>query len=170
PHSTSVYGLAITRNADNRYYNNVFLSVNDEINKTSWNPWWIGRGTYGLGVYDGYYPMYVDGNVYIDEAVPFPGEDNSLHLPTHEPGIRIEERGEHVYLHLQMAGQFADFKVPNIGSEMLGRVNTSDAVYEKADGTPFVLDIDYFGQPRQENTLPGPIHLLDEGTIELKIW
>lgn len=170
PHSTSVYGHTVTRNADNRFYNNIFFSVDEETNRSVWNPWWIGRGTYGLGVYDGYFPMYVDGNVYLEGAEPFPGEDHALHLPGHDPEIQVEKRGDEVYLHLNLPSAMTKFKVPRIRSEMLGRVNTSDALYENADGTPFAINRDYSGQAREETTSPGPFDQeANDGTV-IKVW
>jgi len=171
PHVTAVLGRAITHNADNRFFNNLFSSVDRETNLKMPNHWWVDRGSYGLGIYQGYYPMYVDGNVYYHEAETFPGENNALHLPKTDPGIRVEERGKEVYLHLKIDGSILQMNNPLIDTKVLGRVKTSDMWFENADGSPFEINEDYFGKKRKrENPKPGPFSELQPGEMVIRIW
>ncbi|MDR3252175.1 MAG: right-handed parallel beta-helix repeat-containing protein, partial [Tannerella sp.] len=61
PHQTDVAGLSIILNGDDRFYNNLFLSVNPDE-----------KQVYGLDIYNkAGYPSYADGNVYYNKAKPF---------------------------------------------------------------------------------------------------
>ena len=171
PHSTAVYGRAVTRNADNRYYNNIFSAVEEKTTDIMPNPWWKTRGSFGLGLYAGYFPMYVDGNVYYNGAEGFPGEPHSLRKPDFDPRIRIEERGEEVFLHMRWDTSVNTLKNRIITTALLGRVNTSDCPYERADGSEMVLDLDYFGKARTgKNPVPGPFSEPGSGKVSLKVW
>jgi hypothetical protein len=171
PHATMVYGRTITRNGDNRYYNNIFSSVDDETTDDHPNSWWETRGSYGLGIYDGYAPMYVEGNVYYKGAEKYPLEQRSIYMPDFDPKIRIEERGDDVYLHIVLDGSIKNLTNNIISTEVLGRVKTSDAKYENPDGSPMMLDTDYFGKPRnKQDTFAGPFENPGTGKLVLKVW
>ena len=65
PHSTEVAGLSIILGGDDRFYNNLFATVDFENSDKA-------LGSFGLKGYEKTaYPMYVDGNVYYGAAVPF---------------------------------------------------------------------------------------------------
>lgn len=65
PHSTEVAGLSIIPGGDDRFYNNLFATVDFENSDKA-------LGSFGLKGYEKTaYPMYVDGNVYYGAAVPF---------------------------------------------------------------------------------------------------
>ena len=171
PHSTAVLGRVVTRNGDNRYLNNIFCAVDEETNRRMPNPWWIGRGSYGLGTYTGYHPMYVDGNIYYHGAEEYPDELNVVFRPEHDPEIRIEERDGGVYLHMKLDGSMKSLRNKIVTTEILGRVKTSDARYEQADGTPLLIDTDYRGQSRNpDDPSPGPIEDPGEGEIVIQVW
>jgi hypothetical protein len=171
PHSTSVYGRVITRNADNRYYNNVFSAVDEETNRAMWNPWWIGRGSYGLGIYTGYLPMYTDGNAYFKGAEAYPDEENKIYDPGFDPGIRVEEKGDEVYLHIKYPENFRSLDTQLITTELLGRVKTSDAKYEQPDGSPLAIDLDYLGNARDRaKPVSGPFEISSTGELQIRVW
>jgi hypothetical protein len=171
PHSTTVFGRYISPNADNRYYNNWFTSVDREVNEAMPNGWWIDRGSYGLGIYRGYSPMYVDGNVYFREAEYYPGETNYLKLPESNPRTRIEERGEEVYLHVNLDPSIKSLKTGKVDTELLGRAKVPDAWFENPDGSPVVIDRDYFGNMRNPNNpTSGPFESVYAGESIIKIW
>lgn len=171
PHTTAVLGRTITRNADNRFYNNVFSSVDRETNLNLPNHWWVGRGSYGLGIYEGYFPMYVEGNTYLLEAEPFPNEKNALHLPGTDPEIKVEERGEEVYLHLNIPSTLVKMFSFPVNTNILGRSKTADMRFENSDGSPLTILEDFFGKQRSsEAIIPGPFATLKEGKTTLKVW
>lgn len=171
PHSTVVLGRAITKNADNRYYNNWFTSVDRMVNEQMPNGWWIDRGSYGLGIYQGYSPMYVDGNIYFMDAEPFPKESNQLKVPGLNPRIRLEERENEVYLYVNFDSSILSSKAQLIDTELLGRAKVSEMWFENKDGSPLVIDRDYFGYKRnKDKPVAGPFEPLDTEMKKIKIW
>ncbi len=171
PHSTQVYGRTISDNADNRFYNNIFTTVEKKVNDTMPNNWWMNRGTYGLGIYDGYCPMYVNGNVYLKGAKKYPGEKNAVVLPDHDPEIKLEERGDKVFLHLRLPQSIKDMQNEVINTGMLGRVNTSDMRFVAPDGSSLLFNTDYWGESRnKENTWPGPFENPGTGKVVIRVW
>lgn len=171
PHSTLILGRAITQNADNRFYNNWFNSVDPDVNEQMPNGWWIDRGSYGLGIYRGYSPMFVDGNIYFKDAESFVDEVNQLNLPNLNPRIRIEEIGDEVFLHFIITSNINAIKVKLIDSEILGRAKVSGMWFENQYGSPITIDRDYFGNNRKRNSIPsGPFESLDLEIQKIKIW
>jgi hypothetical protein len=115
--------------------------------------------------------MYVDGNIYYHGAEEYPDELNVVFRPEHDPEIRIEERDGGVYLHMKLDGSMKSLRNKIVTTEILGRVKTSDARYEQADGTPLLIDTDYRGQSRNPNDpSPGPIEDPGEGEIVIQVW
>ena len=171
PHQTQVWGHAITRNGDNRFFNNIFLSVDDEVTDTMPNPWWKDRGGVGLKLYQAYFPMYVNGNVYLKGADPYPQEKSSLHLPEHDTRLRIEERGDEVWIRINIPKKLARMRVAVIDSDDLGSAKVPDARFEQPDGSDWILNLDYFGKERPEGSnTPGPFIDAGKGEIELRVW
>ncbi len=170
PHGTQVWGTAITKNADNRFFNNAFYAIPDSITAITPNNWWAKRGSYGLGVYNGYFPMYVEGNAYFNEAEIFDNEKNALHALNNDLLVNLDDRGEEVFLTLRIPNR----PPPETGiitSEKLGRAKVSDALFENPDESPIVIDYDYFGKQRNmKNPTIGPFEGLTPGTIEIKVW
>ncbi len=87
PHSTKLAGLEKTRGGDNRFYNNVFVGGVSEV-----EGWFTGlKALQGLKAYERVeLPMYVDGNVYFNEAEHFIDEKNFIESALN-PGISISE-------------------------------------------------------------------------------
>ena len=171
PHTTRGFGRIITRNADNRYYNNIFSSVDPETVTAMPNHWWENRGSYGLGIYNGYSPMYVDGNVYYKDAKIFNDEDHSVHISNYDPKIRLEDKGEEVFLHFSFDTSIGELENKLISTTMLGRAKTPDMKFENADGSPFTIDRDYFDKQRNsQNPFPGPFESPGSGTMVIKVW
>lgn len=171
PHTTAVLGKAITHNADNRFYNNIFSSVDRATNLQMPNHWWVDRGSYGLGIYKGYFPLYIQGNAYFMEAEPYPEKGPFLHLPNFDPELEIEEKGAEVYLHVNVHPALLEIDTEPIHTRMLGRVKTSDMWFENADGTPLEINKDYFGKKRAlEAPMTGPFSNLKPGKTKIKVW
>ena len=56
-------------------------------------------------------------------------------------------------------------------SEMLGKAKIPGLPYENADGSPLVIDIDYFGAKRNPNApSAGPFENPASGQLKLKVW
>ncbi len=161
PHSTKVAGLEITKCGDDRYYNNIFVGGVKEIhNRKS-----------GLGVYKNTeLPMFIDGNVYLNGAKLFANESN-FQESDYNPNIQIKEKEDGTYLLMNL--EKAIFKMKNITvtTELLGKAKIPNLNYENPDGTPFTIDVDYFGNARNKrNPSAGPFEKPGIGNVNLKVW
>ena len=62
-------------------------------------------------------------------------------------------------------------KRPVVSSALLGKASISGAAFENRDGTPLLIDTDYFGNKRAgDNPAPGPFAWDGQSTIRAKVW
>jgi hypothetical protein len=171
PHGTQVWGHAITQNGDNRYFGNVFFAVPENVTDTMMNPWWKKRGTYGLELYQAFFPMYVSGNMYFGGALPFPDEKGHVYDPDQIPGLKIIEIDDQVWIEFDASKDWKNSNSPIISSEDLGRAKVPDMPFETPDGSQWIFDQDFFGTIRGEkNNTAGPFVELEKGFNRIRIW
>ncbi len=152
-HSTEVAGLSSIRGGDNRFHNNILAGD-------------------GLDVYNqAVLPVTADGNVYLNGAKPFKGEENLIHKPEFNPDIRLIEEKDGVYLELRLPKAIDNQDNKPVTSKLLGKARVSGTVYENPDGSPVTIDSDYFGTKRNKrNPTPGPFESRGTGRLRLKVW
>lgn len=161
PHSTKVAGLKTTSCGDNRYFNNIFVGgVVEGQDMLS-----------GLGAYaETAFPMFVDGNVYLNGARPFEQEENQLVLAD-DPGIQVEETEAGVILSMTMGKSPGRLKNQLVNTDLLGKAIIPDQGFENPDGTEITIDTDYFGERRNlKNPLPGPFNFYGRENIHVQVW
>jgi alpha-N-arabinofuranosidase len=153
-HSTQVAGLKNIAGGDDRFYNNIFA------------------GSDGLAPYaQAAQPIYAAGNIFLKGARPAPPEEDALVLPDFDPGIRLVEKSDGVYLHLTLEKAWLSRPRSLVTTERLGRAKTPDLPYEQRDGSPYRLDRDYFGARRSaDHPCPGPFELPEGGEQTLRVW
>jgi hypothetical protein len=161
PHTTIMMGLKETLGGDNRYYNNIFIGGVEEGK----------RSKPGLGIYEKTkFPMFVNGNVYLNGANSFTEEKEKLEIDTN-PEIRILEKEDGVYLIMNMDEKIAEMENQIITSKILGKAKIPDARFENQDGSPILIDYDYFAKKRnKQNPVAGPFANFNIGNIRLKVW
>jgi len=71
-------------------------------------------------MYDTREPSKTGGNVHLNGAQPYSRETNPLVLAAADPGVRIEERGENVYLHLAVPPEAAQAATSLVTTETAG--------------------------------------------------
>ena len=154
-HSTAVAGLRNIEGGDDRFFNNLFVAYD------------------GLAPYDkATRPSQMAGNVFLKGAKPCKLEQDPVVLPQFDPGIKLVEEKDGIYLHLTLDKSWAE-KPPRqlITTERLGKATIPDLPYEQPDGTPLKIDTDYFGKKRSEaNPSAGPFDNPEEGKLKLKVW
>jgi len=153
-HSTAVAGLRNIPGGDDRFYGNILVNRGFEnYDKT------------GL-------PLWMNGNVFLNKAQPSRFEKSALVRPDFDPGIKLIEKPDGLYLEITLDKAWArQTSRPLVTTDLLGKAKIPDLPYERPDGTPYRLDTDYFGKKRNAaNPFPGPFELAEGGKQLLKVW
>ena len=152
-HSTEVAGLAPNASGDERYYNNILVNG-------------------GLAEYDrAKLPVFMAGNVFLNGAKPSTHEPNALVLSQVNPEIKLVEKSDGTYLQIIGYEAWAGQQHQLVTTDLLGRAKTPNLRYEQPDGSPYLIDADYFGRKRNPaNPFPGPFEAVEGGEIALKVW
>ena len=161
PHETGMAGLRTTKCGDNRYFNNIFVGgVKESKNAQS-----------GLGVYNKTeLPMFVDGNVYMNDARTFKNEKNRLSFK-YNPEIQLEEKEGEIFLTMFWTKEINKMKNKVINTELLGTAEIPGLRYENPDGSPLVVEYDYFeNEKSMKNPNVGPFEKPGNGEITIKVW
>jgi alpha-N-arabinofuranosidase len=153
-HSTEVAGMLNIKGGDDRFYNNLVIKPG------------------GLDGYDkATLPMQIQGNVYYNGARPCFKETNYLKKAEFNPEVKVVEKGDNVFLQITLDDFWHVVDNPLVTTTLLGRAKIPNEAYENPNGTPFRIDIDYFGKKRNEaNPSAGPFENPGEGKLKLKVW
>ena len=162
PHSTEIAGLKQSQGGDDRFYNNIFVGGVSE------RPGFFS----GLKSYNNVeLPMFVDRNVYLNGANPYQKEVNLLKLD-YNPDIQIDEKGDGIYLTMNLDKSISKMKNQLVSTELLGSVMIPKQQYENPDGSAIIINTDYFGNKRDKrNPTPGPFENPVTGKLfTQKVW
>jgi hypothetical protein len=170
PHSTEVAGLSTIFSGDYRCYNNIFLGTGPVLSNDRKSTNVIFH--YGLvGFNEAKLPVWINGNIYYDKAVEYKGETDFIRNPDFKPKMEISTEGNNVFLTYSLSGQTSDIKTQLITTGMLGKAKMPKESFENPDGTPIIIDTDYFGNKRSgTNPSPGPFENPGKGLLKLKVW
>ncbi len=170
-HSTALAGLSSTRGGDDRFYNNILIG-NTDAAANARDPKSQRVSGFGLWVYDTReLPLQTGGNVYYNGARPYSNETDPLILSSIDPEIRMEEQDDGVYLHLTLGPAVRKATTRRVTTALLGKAKIPGLAYENADGSPVIIDYDYFGKPRAEaSPSPGPFEKIGQGDLRIKVW
>jgi alpha-N-arabinofuranosidase len=152
-HSTEVAGLHGNASGDERYYNNIFVNG-------------------GLAAYDPTkLPVFMAGNVFLKGAKPSKHESNPLVQPDVNPGVKLAEGSDGMYLEITFDKLWALQQRQVVTTVLLGKAKIPDLPYEQADGSPLIIDEDYFYKRRDKaNPSAGPFENPGDGKLTLKVW
>jgi alpha-N-arabinofuranosidase len=173
-HSTTVAGLAITSGGDDRFYNNLF--VGDGKTPTAAQRGNLSQPrnitSYGLWGYDGRpFPLFTGGNVYFHGAEPYTREVQPLVLTTNNPSLRVTTERGRTLLTLNPGRSLAEARTQPVTTALLGEAKLPGLPYVNADGSPVIVDTDYFGRRRSKSRpTPGPFERPGNGSLSLKVW
>jgi hypothetical protein len=160
PHSTDIAGLTTVLGGDDRLYNNLIVGKGNKQNE------------YGLKTYDNAkLPVWIEDNAYLNCAVNSRKEINMIYEGTFDPSIRLDDKGNEVYLTISFGNAVKDASLKMIDSEKLGAAKIPRAVFENSDGTSFKSNLDYFGNERPaDHIIPGPFAAVKEGVNVIRLW
>ncbi|MDY4976866.1 MAG: right-handed parallel beta-helix repeat-containing protein [Clostridia bacterium] len=182
-HTVEVSGYVCVYGEDDRWYQNIFAGETEEA-----DGWRLGTSQYngcptsieeyakeehelaGEGSDEtGRQPAYINGNCYFNGAEAFDQEkDHFIDAGRIYPQL-ADEDGK-VYLEIKIPQEIQKVNTMLIGTENLEPPRISEQPYENPDGTPIVLDEDYFGEIRTNQPTPGPIEALQSGRQRILLW
>ncbi|MGZ9586439.1 right-handed parallel beta-helix repeat-containing protein [Paenibacillus marinisediminis] len=157
-HSTDLAGLHAIEGGDDRLYNNLFVDHENQI---------------GLSKYDtAAYPVFMDGNVFLNGAKPSIHEAAPLIAEQCDPDIQLVIEEDAAYLHLTCDMDWKNQRSRKlVTTSLLDQSRISGLPYEDTDGKPFRMNTDYFGHVRDENNpYPGPFEMTGDGRQVIKVW
>ena len=183
PHTTQVAGTAVVYGGDDRYYNNLFVGGRDiencgtagyNANTASIEEYVEQVKSQGVGDLEQFkkveQPVYVSGNAYLNGAEGYKREKESLTDTAFDPGVKIVEKGDEVYLEMNAEQSMLDIPTETVCTGTLGTARIVDAIYDDPDGNPITFDTDYTGAHRSEKPVAGPIEELKPGFNSIKVW
>ena len=183
PHSTQVAGTAVVYGGDDRFYNNIFVGgegIKDcgtagfNPNTASYEEYVEQVLSHGVGDLEVFLkteqPVYIDANAYLNGAEGFDREKNGYHSKAFDPGVKIAEEEDAVYLEMNVEKEMLDIPAKTVSTETLGTVRIVDAIFDDPNGEPIVLDTDYTGAHRAEKPVVGPVEGLKAGFNRMKVW
>jgi hypothetical protein len=172
-HSTTVAGLVDTKGGDDRFHNNIFVGGGERLKSEQKGDLkeirWIS--SHGLWGYDGReHPLATGGNVYYRGAEPYARETGATVLAATDPEVKLARRGESFVLQIRLGPELKEAATALVTTETLGKAKVPALPYEKADGSPLAVDVDFFGQKRSASRpTPGPFEGPGAGALELRV-
>ena len=111
------------------------------------------------------------GNVFLKDAKPSKHESNPLAQPNVNPAIKLVEKSDGMYLEITLDKIWAQQQRQVVTTDLLGKARIPDLPYEQPDGSPYHINVDYFGKKRKAaNPFPGPFELPEGGRHVLRVW
>jgi hypothetical protein len=155
PHSLDIIANATPNQNDDHFYNNLFV------------------GPKGLSAYDEFQlQIKATGNVYLKGARPSTGDTDAVVAKEFNPEIKLTNQDGQWWLEMKVDPAWMTApKRPVVNSALLGKASVSGAPFANRDGSPLLLDTDYFGNKRSgDNPAPGPLVWDGKPTIRAKVW
>ncbi|MCR5544580.1 MAG: right-handed parallel beta-helix repeat-containing protein [Eubacterium sp.] len=182
-HRTEVAGFMTILHGDDRVYNNIIIqSYPIDETKTPQNFDYNHAGTAPFDIFPtyeewisnfmmdrepdmnalakyhfGHLPTWIDGNAYFNGSNVYAKEKhNFVNTGDNLEFELIPKEDGSFTLNTNLYDLMKDFRVDIIDSDVLGKAFEPEQRFENPDGSTIVFDKDYFGNPRDGKTLPGP--------------
>ncbi len=177
-HRTEVAGFMSILHGDNRIYNNIFVQGypithadedNEQVGTFVFDEYptydeWIGwfeldqpaRMVKMADYHFSHLPVWSEGNVYLDGAIPWKHEKNKLVKDDAGAVVKLVENEDGCYLESNLAEIVDRFRCGIITSDILGYAFEPEQRFENTDGTAIVFDGDYLGEHHGLSAMPGP--------------
>ncbi len=187
-HRTEVAGFMTILHGDDRIYNNIFVQ-NYPVTDASKTPEDNDYSVVGTAPFDifplyeewisnfmmdrepdmnalatfhfGHLPVWIDGNAYFNGATICKHEKAFLNDTDHEINVKLTGTEGSYRLATDLPTHLGSFNVPILDSGALGKAFEPEQRFENPDGTDIVFDTDYFGNKRENASIPGPFATAD---------
>lgn len=186
PHSTQVAGVTFVYGGDDRFHGNIFggcmlpdregcfcgtAGYNGCL--TTWDEYTTEVMALGSGDLENFervpQAVFIRQNVYFYGALAFQGEEEK-YVSSKKLPVSIWEDNGTVWLEIDVEDSFYEFSSGVVDSEQLGKVRIVEMPYESPSGYPVILDTDFLGEKRNDNSPAGPFAHLHKGKNRIKIW
>ena len=109
-------------------------------------------------IHFGHLPVWCEGNVYMNGALPDKNEVNGLYSEKTDQEIKVElkDKDGQYYIETNLYEKMKSFTGRMIHTDILGKAFEPEAQFENPDGTPIRFDKDFFGNHRGVDVIPGP--------------
>ncbi|MHC5116875.1 MAG: DUF1565 domain-containing protein [Planctomycetota bacterium] len=153
-HSTEIAGIDNIPGGDSRFYNNILVNCGFEKYENA------------------EFPLWMAGNVFLNDAKPLQWEKSALVHNSFDPDIKLLGKPDGKYLQIKLDTSWStQASRPLVTTELLGKTNMGNLPYVKPDQRPYRLDTDYVGTKRNvANPSAGPFEFNINGKQTLKIW
>ncbi len=173
-HSTALAGLTQIRGGDSKFFNNILIGngeIPDDIPNGD-DKHFNGLRGFGTWMYNvREYPLTIGGNAYFHGAQPYYEEARPLVLNDHAPKAEIVEEGEKVFLRINLGNNLKQAVTSQVTTKRLGQARVPRLGYENVDGSPLVIDTDFFGNKRSEtDPTTGPFENPGQGSLKIRVW
>ena len=178
---------------DDRWINNIFIKTPappyDIFEKANRPKRKEGTMGFGLAMYDEHpsaltetesaisemsnvkLPVMAENNLYLNGAVQHKSGLNEVVFKNAETEIRIEEKGDGIYLYLNTKGDFRNVESKILNSFGFDEAMVPEVLFDNPDGTPVLFNVDYFNASKERNSnLAGPISNLSIKNNTVKLW
>ncbi|GAB2319754.1 hypothetical protein IRB23SM22_20150 [Alkalibacterium sp. s-m-22] len=115
-------------------------------------------------------PVSMDGNLYLNEAVPSSQETNAATL--REKVFHIESNPVEGMVHIEISqpASLGEHSEAMVTTDMLGKTYHAEMAFEKPDNSPYRFDTDYFSNSRTDTRVtPGPFRLDQNTTLIFEV-
>lgn len=112
-------------------------------------------------------PVWIDGNVYLAGASSYKNEAHKLSNADDKVFVEVEQDNDGTLLKTNIYDLIKDFTVPMISSDTLGQAFEPEERYENPDGSDIVFNVDYMGNKRSTEIIPGPF---STGVDQQMVW
>jgi hypothetical protein len=103
-----------------------------------------------------YLPVWAEGNAYFDGAKAWKKEKGNLVDTENQVTVELTEKDGKPVLQTNVYDFLKEFRCQMIHTDTLGKAFEPEQRYENPDGTDIHFDVDYLGNHRGTEVLPGP--------------
>ncbi len=112
-------------------------------------------------------PVWVDGNAYFNGAKACKNEKNNLVDTDNEVTVELVEMDGKYSIKTNVYEFLKDFTGYTITSDVLGKAFEPEQRFENPDGSAITFDVDYLGEHRGLEVIPGPFASAKEASSQL---
>lgn len=104
-------------------------------------------------------PVWLEGNAYFNGAKPYKGEHNPFVDEKNRVYFFLKETDGEITFETNLYALLKGQNRSRISSDTLGKAFEPEQSYENPDGSSITFDVDYYGNARGDEIVPGPFSL-----------